>query len=141
MSKRELLRYLKLPYRLNLTFDEESNAWVARHPELPGCVADGAIPEEALIEAQAAKALWIETALAEGQQIPQPQGEPAYSGKFVLRLPKSLHEAAAEHAEREGISLNSYLVHIVSEGVRGPGVKDRSAVTQPQTKARRLQRA
>jgi antitoxin HicB len=141
MSKRELVRYLKLPYRLNVSFDEESDAWVARFPELPGCVADGATPEEALIEAQAAKALWIETAVAQGQQIPHPQGEPTYSGKFVLRLPRSLHEAAAERADREGISLNSYLVHLVSDGVRGSGVKDRSAPPQLRSKARHLQRA
>ncbi len=141
MKKKDLLRYLILHYRLNLTFDEESNAWVVRYPELPGCAADGASPEEALIEAKAAKALWIETAVAEGQQIPQPQGEPTFSGKFVLRLPKSLHEAAAERADREGISLNSYLVHLVSDGVRNSGLKHRSARTRPRTKTRHRQRA
>jgi antitoxin HicB len=141
MSERDLMRYLKLPFRLNVTYDQESAAWIARYPELPGCVADGPTPEEALIEAEAAKTLWIETAVAEGQQIPQPQGEPTYSGKFVLRLPKSLHEAAAERADREGISLNSYLVHLVSDGVRGLGVKVRSARTRPRTKARHLQKA
>lgn len=30
-----------------------------------------------------------------------------YSGKFVARLPKSLHRELAQAAEREGVSLNA----------------------------------
>lgn len=124
MSKRNLQHYLKLPYRMNLTFDEESKAWIVRYPELPGCIAHGETTEEALAEGEEAKALWIETALGENHPIPEPLAEPAYSGKFVLRLPRSLHEAAAESADREGVSLNSYLVHLVSEGVQRTGLKN-----------------
>ena len=112
--------YLKAPYRMHLTFDEESDAWVVRYPELPGCIAHGATPAAAFAEGEEAKALWIETAIEEHQAIPEPQGESVYSGKLVLRLPKSLHEAAAQSAEREGTSLNSYLIHLVSEGVSDP---------------------
>ncbi len=124
MTKKELQHYLKLPYGMNLTFDKESNAWIVRFPELPGCVAHGATPQQALAEGEEAKSLWIETALEENHQIPQPHREPVYSGKLVLRLPRSLHEAAAESAEREGVSLNSYLVHLVSEGVQRSGFKN-----------------
>ena len=81
MTKKELQHYLKLPYRMNLTFDEESNAWIVRFPELPGCIAHGATPEEALADGKEAKSLWIETALEENHQVPQPHGEPLYSGK------------------------------------------------------------
>lgn len=123
-GRKELNDYMKLPYRMNLAFDEESDAWVVRYPELPGCIAHGTTPTEALAEGEAAKALWIETAIDEHHTIPEPQGEPVYSGKFVLRLPKSLHEAAAESAEREGTSLNGYLVYLVSEGVQRSGLKN-----------------
>jgi antitoxin HicB len=141
MTKRELQRYLKLPYRMNLIFDGESNAWVVRYPELPGCIAHGVTPQRALIEGAEAKALWLETAIAGGHQIPLPQEEPAYSGKLVLRLPKSLHETAAESAAREGTSLNSYLVHLVSEGVQRSGSKDRSPRALPRRPARRTRQA
>ncbi len=124
MTKKELQHYLKLPYRMNLTFDDESEAWIVRFPELPGCIAHGATPEQALAEGEEAKSLWIETALEENQEIPQPQGEFLHSGKLIIRLPRSLHEAAAESAEREGISLNSYLAHLVSEGVQRTGLKN-----------------
>jgi len=141
MTKKELQHYLKLPYRMNLIFDGESNAWVIRYPELPGCIAHGATPQRALVEGEEAKELWIETALADGHQIPIPQEEPAYSGKFVLRLPKSLHETAAESADREGTSLNSYLVHLVSEGVQRSGLNERPSRAMPRRPASRTRQA
>jgi antitoxin HicB len=60
---------------------------------------------EALI--QDAMRAWIETALENGQQIPEPQILDEYSGRFVVRLPKSLHRQLAERANKEGVSLNS----------------------------------
>lgn len=41
-------------------------------PDLTGCTADGKTPEEALKEIEIAKELWIETALEDGQTIPDP---------------------------------------------------------------------
>jgi predicted HicB family RNase H-like nuclease len=38
-----------------------------------------------------------------------------YSGKLVLRMPKQLHADLAAAAEREGMSLNSYLVYLLAE--------------------------
>lgn len=34
-----------------------------------------------------------------------------YSGKFLLRIPKSLHKRLVEEAKREGISLNQYIIY------------------------------
>lgn len=121
--RKELREYVALPHRMEVFFDHDSDAWVVRFPELPGCVAHGSTPARAISEGKEAKALWIETALEEREQIPEPQGEPNYSGKLVLRLPKGLHEAAAQSADREGTSLNTYLVQLVSEGVERSGLK------------------
>lgn len=38
-----------------------------------------------------------------------------YSGKLVLRMPKQLHADLAAAAEREGVSLNQYLVYLLAE--------------------------
>jgi antitoxin HicB len=125
--RRAVSDYSSLPYRIELSFDRESNAWVIRYPELPGCIAHGSTPAEAMAEGEEAKALWIEAALEEHQEIPGPQGEPTYSGKLVLRLPKGLHEGAALNAAREGVSLNSYLTQLVSVGVERDRMKRRSS--------------
>ena len=38
-----------------------------------------------------------------------------YSGKLVLRIPKSLHKALKEAAEIEGVSLNQYMLYKLSK--------------------------
>ena len=50
---------------------------------------------------------WIETALEDGQPIREPRSTDEYSGRFVVRLPKSLHRDLAVAAERDGVSLNA----------------------------------
>jgi len=37
-----------------------------------------------------------------------------YSGKLVLRIPRSLHKALKEAAELEGVSLNQYMLYKLS---------------------------
>ena len=46
-------------------------------------------------------------------RLPEPDVRPSrqeYSGKFVVRVPKSLHAALAAEAEAEGVSLNQLVV-------------------------------
>lgn len=38
-----------------------------------------------------------------------------YSGKFVIRLPESLHVGLSRSAESEGVSLNQYCVYLLSK--------------------------
>jgi hypothetical protein len=40
-----------------------------------------------------------------------------FSGNIRLRLPESLHRALTELADREGVSLNTLMVTLMSEGV------------------------
>ena len=53
-----------------------------------------------------------------GQAIPEPAPKEEYSGKFVVRLPRSLHRQLVESAEREGVSLNQ-LVNVALAQVVG----------------------
>lgn len=40
-----------------------------------------------------------------------------YSGKFTVRLPKSLHQELVQRAEREGVSLNLFVTNALSRTV------------------------
>src|SRR5437867_2527475 len=64
--------------------------------------------------AEEARQLWIRTAYDHGHEIPLPSQPDEYSGKFNPRLPRSLHRSLAEAAEREGVSLNQYVVSLLS---------------------------
>jgi predicted HicB family RNase H-like nuclease len=57
---------------------------------------------------------WIETKLENGFPVPLPADDAQYSGKFVLRIPKTLHTRLAMEAEKEGVSLNQYALYRLS---------------------------
>lgn len=61
-------------YEVIIYWSEEDNAFVAEVPELPGCMADGHTPHEALAGAQVVMREWTETARETGRPIPQPKG-------------------------------------------------------------------
>ena len=61
-------------YEIIIYWSEEDTAFVAEVPELPGCAAHGATHETALVSAQEAIQLWIETAKEFGDPIPRPKG-------------------------------------------------------------------
>ncbi len=60
--------------------------------------------------------MWIETAYEAGDEIPLPSSDDTYSGKLLLRMPKSLHRCLAQKADRENVSLNQYIVSVLSRG-------------------------
>jgi len=109
--------YLKRPYARVLTPDEEHGGYTAEILEFPGCVTEGDTAAEALDNLEAAAEAWIEAALNMGQGIPEPSDSQEYGGRIALRLPRSLHGRAIRMAEREGTSLNQFLVAAIAERV------------------------
>lgn len=47
-------------YQINIAHSAEDEGWIAVIPELPGCSAFGATPEEALAEVLTAREAWLE---------------------------------------------------------------------------------
>lgn len=107
--------YLALSYRMEIIRDSDEGGFEASYPDLPGCITCGETEEEALKNALDAKKAWLEAALEENIEIPEPDSLEAYSGQFKLRLPRSLHRALAEHSQREGISMNQYCVYLLAK--------------------------
>ena len=52
--------------------------------------------------------------MLDNENIPDPISDDDFSGKFTLRLPKSLHKLLSIQAEKEGISLNQYALYKLS---------------------------
>jgi predicted HicB family RNase H-like nuclease len=59
---------------------------------------------------------WIALYERDGVPLPPPTVGKNYSGKFVVRVGKELHQELAVHALREGVSLNSYCARVLREG-------------------------
>ena len=52
--------------------EEDGGGYLARVPELPGCMSDGETPEEAVTNVQDAILAWIEAANDLGHEVPKP---------------------------------------------------------------------
>jgi len=105
--------YLKEPYSRVLVPDE-AGGYSAEMLEFPGCFAEGETADDTMQALERAAKSWIQAALEQGQEIPQPFMNQGYGGKVALRLPKSVHRKAVQFAERDGTSLNQFLVSAVA---------------------------
>lgn len=117
--------YLKEPYSRVLIPDEESGTYSAVILEFPGCIAQGDTPQEAYENLEDAARDWIETAIDLKQEIPSPSQSLTFGGKVLVRLPKNLHRQLALIAEREGVSLNQFIVSALAEKVGAFALHDR----------------
>lgn len=89
---------------------------MAKVTELPGCITQEETTAEAAQMAEDAKRTWLETTLEEN--IPNPEPTPKeYSGRLLVRMPKSLHRKLAQKAARENVSLNQYIVYSLAKSV------------------------
>lgn len=103
-------------YSIHLVWDEEQEGYAAFVPELPEVKfiekkADlgRAVNGVARMAHQAVKARE-----AGGETVPDNCGLGSFSGQFRLRLPKSLHTVLAREAHAQGVSLNSYIMYLLS---------------------------
>jgi len=105
-------RKVVFPYK-NL---DGSMTWVVEFPDLPDCTAVGDTEDEALTEAKVARDLWLDVYFESHQSYPIPKEiANQYSGKVLLRLPKTLHKSLAEQADDEGVSLNTLMITYLAQ--------------------------
>jgi len=100
----------------------EGGGFLISFPDLPGCMTDGETIEEAIQNGRDAFLAWISAQADMGREIPKPvyrapETEPPMSGKFVQRVPKTLHAKLAALARQEGVSLNTLVLTFIAEGV------------------------
>lgn len=107
--------------------------WIATVEELPGCRAEAATPEAAAAAMSDAVEDWVRAARAAGRDVPPPGAAAAHSGKLLVRMPRSLHAELVRASEREGTSLNAYIVAALSSSVawRRPGEAEPAGAEAP----------
>jgi antitoxin HicB len=119
MSEKNLEYYMRLPYRVDVYPEPDGTGYTAVIPELPGCMTCADTLAELWDMVEEAKEGWLELSLEDGDYIPEPAPVEVeeYSGKFVVRLPTSLHRQLAKRAEQEETSLNQLIVMLLAEGM------------------------
>ncbi len=106
---------IEYPFEIRPLSKDEGGGYSIVFPDLPGCRSDGATPEEAIENGRDALKSWLAVAQEFNDGLPKPSS--AVSGRFVQRVPRSLHAQLVAQAEADGVSLNTLVVSLVSQGL------------------------
>lgn len=114
--KKDINYYMALPYtkKMKRHDDESGSYFVIEIEELPGCSSTGDTVDEALKSINEAIECHLMSMLKDNDVIPEPLSDESFSGRFMLRLPKSLHRELTYKAKKEGVSLNQYALYKLS---------------------------
>ena len=112
-----MARGREYPFVITPLGREDGGGYLIEFPDLPGCVSDGETPEQAIASGRAAVRAWIAAAKAHRDPIPPPTPRASYSGKWQIRMAKSLHHRLAERAKAEGVSLNAFATTLLAESL------------------------
>ncbi|MCM3747473.1 type II toxin-antitoxin system HicB family antitoxin [Paenibacillus pasadenensis] len=114
-KQKDVNYYLSLPYTFQVRLEPNDGDpyYYASVKELDGCHTTAPTWAEAYTDLESVFKDHIEIKLEYGDPIPEPQDD--FSGKILLRLPKSLHRELIAKAELENTSLNQYLLYKLSK--------------------------
>jgi len=117
--KKDLEYYLKLPYVIEVVPipEAQGGGFKASLPQIGrfAVIGDGETPEEAIADLELSKKERFTWYLERGVRIPEPEEEiEEFSGKFVVRLPRTLHRQLASGAKQNNVSLNQYVNYLLT---------------------------
>ena len=111
---KELNQY---PFEIRSLSEDDGGGYLISFPDFSECISDGETPEEAIENGMDALEETVAALESMGLPVPEPGSGGDYSGKFIQRVPKSLHARLATRAKREGISMNSLVISFLSESL------------------------
>ena len=111
---RDLTEY---PFEIRPLDQDEGGGFLISYPDFTECISDGETPEEAIHNGLDALAETIAALEDLGLPVPEPRSGGSYSGRFVQRVPRSLHAKLAAQARQEGVSMNTLVTVLLAEGV------------------------
>ena len=97
---------LKYKYQIVIHWSPEDNSYLAKVPELEGCITHGDTQQEALAMAEDAIEAYIASLTKHREKIPKPLADKSFSGNIPLRIEPALHRRLAIQASIEDKSLN-----------------------------------
>lgn len=111
------MSYSLFDYSIKIFFDKRDSEYCAYLEEVPEVSAYGTTVEKAIKELQTVYKEWLKICRENKYPVPKPLNLNDYSGKFVVRIPKSLHKRLTELAKKENVSLNQELLYCITRGI------------------------
>jgi len=113
----DMARLPDYPFEIRPLSTDEGGGFLISFTDFADCVSDGDTAEEAIANGRVALKETIAALRAAGHPVPAPSLATHASGKFVARVPKSVHAKLSSRAKAEGVSLNTLVVSLLSEGL------------------------
>jgi predicted HicB family RNase H-like nuclease len=108
-AKRSAPLYQANQYTYTVAWSEEDEAYLGRVTEFPLLAAHGDSIDAALREILFLVDDVIHDMAQSADPLPEPLSKRIYSGKFVVRMPGTLHRKLAREAAQQGVSLNQWI--------------------------------
>ena len=105
------------PFEIRPLTVDEGGGFLISYPDFSDCISDGETVEEALKNGQDALKSTIATLKSKTLPVPTPNSGGVVSGKFVARVPKTIHAQLTTRAKTEGVSLNTLVVTFIAQGL------------------------
>lgn len=105
------------PFEIRPLSPAEGGGFLISYPDFSECISDGETVEEAIANGRDALTMTIAALESKDFPVPQPNGGSVASGKFVARVPKTIHAQLTTRAKAEGVSLNSLVLTFIAEGL------------------------
>lgn len=105
------------PFEIRPLVAAEGGGYLISYPDFNDCVSDGETIEEAIANGKLALKETIAALKEAGHPVPVATAAITASGKFVARVPKTVHAKLSSRAKAEGVSLNTLVVSLLSEGL------------------------
>ena len=102
-------------YTYRLEWSEDRYQYSAKCLEIDGLYATAPTAQEALARAETAVAAYLRENEEFGISPPRPLGEQKFSGRFVVRMSRSLHARLSMEANEQAVSLNQWVLQKLAD--------------------------
>lgn len=114
------------PFEVRPLSEADGGGFLISFPDFAECISDGETIEDAIANGRDALKATIAALRAKKLPVPAPNSGGVASGKFVARVPKTVHAQLTTRAKAEGVSLNSLVLTFIAQGLGAAGAKPRA---------------
>ena len=105
------------PFEIRPLAHDDGGGYLISFPDFADCISDGESVEEAIANGRDALKATLAALKAKKFPVPAPNGGGVASGKFVARVPKTVHAQLTTRARAEGVSLNTLVLTFIAQGM------------------------
>lgn len=105
------------PFEVRPLSADDGGGYLISFPDFAECISDGETVEEAIANGRDALKATIAALKSKKLAVPAPNSGGVASGKFVARVPKTVHAQLATRAKAEGVSLNALVLTFIAQGL------------------------